>query len=788
MTLTCYHCDLPVPKAGQYQVIIFNEQRDMCCPGCQAVAETIIENGLENYYSFRSEPGKKVEPSSIHSLSELLIYDEPSVQEDFVVHENSINHIQLSVEGIRCAACGWLIEKRLRHVDGIAQINVNVSASRAWVKWNPRQINLSQILNQIERVGYTALPFQPDKHEALYQNEHKSYLKNLGLAGLLGMQVMMLALGLYFGLFGYIDKQTEHYFAWVSLFLTLPVVTFSARVFYLSAYRAIRAGNLNMDVPISIAIVFIFSGSVSATFSGAGDIYYESVCMFVFLLLIGRYLEHNSRRQASLASANMLKYIPVKTTLVTDKGDQLVLAKSLRPGDKVRIRSGETIPADGKIHSGQAWIDEAILTGEFEPNLKTAGDKVKGGTLNQEGSITVFIESALKDAFINQILRLQEQALSFKPRVLNLADRVASYFVLGVLLVSTGTFIFWWHYATEQALWIGVSVLVATCPCALGLATPSALNCALQRLNRNGILLKKADTLERLTEIDTLVLDKTGTLTEGNLRVRSVQLLGTQSENHVLELASALEKHSEHPIAKAFSVPTQLTALDIKVETGRGISGKINGKHYRIGNARFTQANTKHTMASANVFLCEENNLIAAFSLQDTPRQGSQETLAQFNALDTVLLSGDSSENVQAIAKACGIENWLAEQSPQMKLDYVNQLQQQGKKTLMVGDGVNDGPVLAAAYTSVAVANATDVAKNAADSLLLHANLRALVSLHTTAKQTRNIVIQNIGWALAYNICVLPAAMMGFLTPWIGVIGMSLSSIIVVTNSTRLLK
>ncbi|MAH56809.1 MAG: heavy metal translocating P-type ATPase, partial [Aestuariibacter sp.] len=579
----CYHCGLPAEKDSPYKATVLGQPRVLCCLGCQSVAEAIVDNGLENYYQFRTEPAAKGESEILETLDKLAVYDDPALQEDFVYQEGKHNQIQLTVEGITCAACGWLIEKQLARVQGISQVAVNVAERRAMVTWEPDNIALSGILKALKRIGYKALPFQPDQHEASYLTEQKQFLKKVGLAGLMTMQVMMLMTGLYFDLFGSIEAETRQYFYWVALVLTTPVVLYSGSTFYLGAIKAISARTVNMDVPVTIAIFGTYIAGLKATLLKTGEVYFESICMFIFLLLLSRYLEHRSRHQATQISANMMQYIPVTAHRLEPNGQLSdCLAKHLQTDDTVIVKSGETIPVDGEILEGVSAIDESMLTGEFEPVTKQAGHTVYGGTVNQQSTLTIKVKQPLKHALVNQIIRLQSSAMANKPKVAQMADTFSSYFVSAVLVVSAATFAFWYWQGNEDAFWIAIAVLVATCPCALGLATPSALTCAMARLNKQGVLLKRADALEQLTTIDTIALDKTGTLTAGQFSLQQVHVANGYTEELVLQVAASLESRSEHPISKAFAHDNLLSVSEFEVTAGGGISGVVSGQKWHM--------------------------------------------------------------------------------------------------------------------------------------------------------------------------------------------------------------
>jgi len=790
----CYHCALPNDKQHKYETIILGETRQMCCPGCLAVAEAIVENGLEDYYQFRTEPALKSDDGILDSLSALQVYDEPALQEEFVFDEGTHKQIQLTVEGITCAACGWLIEKQLAKVKGIQQISVNVQERRALVTWSPEDIKLSQILNTLKRIGYIASPFHPDEHEASYKREQQSFIKKLGLAGIMTMQVMMLMAGLYFDWFGAIEHETRQYFYWIALTLTTPVVLYSGSTFYLGAMKALSAKTVNMDVPVTLAVFGTYFAGLVSTITEQGEVYFESICMFVFLLLLSRFLEHRSRHRAAQISANMMQYIPVSATIINNDGTlSECLAKQLMPDDMVLVKPGSTIPIDGIVLSGEAAVDESMLTGEFNPVRKQKNNTVYGGTINQDGTLTLRVTQSLKHALVNQIVRLQASAMANKPKAAKMADNLSRYFVMAVLLISALTYGYWYINDNDDAFWIMISVLVATCPCALGLATPSALTCAMAKLNRQGILLKRADALEQLTSIDTIALDKTGTLTEGKFSIQEYWLAPGADEQRVMALAAALESHSEHPIARAFDGEVTHAIEAFNVTPGGGISGSINKVTFEMGSAAFcgiedtSQIANSHVPTSANVYLCADKHLIAAFAVNDSLRHDALETLSSLKQHTLVVLSGDTQANVNALTDKLPINIAKGGLSPEQKYQQVQQLQQNGHRVMMMGDGINDAPVLASADVAVAVGNATDVAKTAADVILLGDSLLSVPTLIDVAKQAKRKIQQNIAWALGYNTLILPFAVSGMLSPWMAVVGMSLSSIIVVSNSTRLL-
>ncbi|RXJ74345.1 ATPase P [Veronia nyctiphanis] len=787
MTANCYHCGEPVLTGDTYLVEILNEQRIMCCPGCQAVASTIIASGLVSYYQYRTATADKSQlvPDEIQSFT---LYDNQDVQQDFVSHNGNVKEAVLSIEGISCSACAWLIEKKVFSLSGVQSIRVNSVNQRATVQWQSTSIKLSAILKAVHEIGYQAAPFEADNQEQQYHQQMKQYLYRLGIAGLATMQVMMLAVALYFDVFSGMDETFRQYLRWVSLIFATPVLLYSAMPFYINAWRNIKARSLGMDVPVSIALLFAYFSGVYATLYDRGDVFFESVSMFTFFLLLGRFLEMRARRAAAAASANLLKLIPKLATLADGT---TVAAKSLNPDDVVRVLPGESIPADGVIESGSSEVDESMLTGESLPESKTVGDSVFAGTVNAEGNFDLRVTHKRQDSLLSQIIRLQDEAHNTKPRIAVLADRVARYFVAVVLVISALTWLYWYQLKPEDAFWIMLSVLVATCPCALALATPTALTCATSTLSRSGVLLRRGHALETLPKVNHLILDKTGTLTTGNIELRGHTLYSESSSDKALHIAATLESFANHPIALAFrDIPKAASVSDVTNKIGHGVSGCFEGKRWRIGKPDFALSDPEFADQSDDqIWLSCEEEPVASFRLHDPIRESSQAFIDAFKAdgVKITMLTGDSSNSAPELAHALGLKHWVSGVSPEEKYAFLEK-QPSESVTMMVGDGINDAPVLAGAHLSVAMGSGSDIAKSSADIHLLSDDLSHLLSARHLAVKVRNIIRQNLAWALGYNIVILPLAVMGLVAPYIAVAGMSASSLIVVTNSLRLLR
>jgi Cu2+-exporting ATPase len=794
MTMTgCFHCGEPVSTGSDFTLEIKGIVQPMCCPGCQAVAQTILECGLASYYEHRTAPGIKGElvPSELAALTH---YDLAEVQQEFVTETGTLREIQLSVEGLTCAACAWLIERHLMGLPGLHYVNVNTTTHRARIKWDPDRLSLSDILKGFAKIGYRAYPFQTHSQEALYAREVRSYMFRMALAGLGSMQVMMCAVALYMDLFISVEEEFMIYFKWISLLLSTPIMIYSAQPFYAGAWRSLRQGHLSMDVSVSLALIGAFVASIWATVFNTGEVYYDSITMFVFFLLLGRLLELRARRKASESSSNLARLVPIMATRIDADGEHEVAAKTLRVGDRVRVLAGATLPADGIITLGQASLNEAMLTGEQLPLLKQAGDPVFAGTINTDAPLEIRVSHPIEESRLAQIMRLQDHALDDKPAIAQLADVLSRHFILVLLLIAAGVWTFWHFHDSERAFWVTLSVLVATCPCALSLATPTALTSATAHLTRSGILLRRGHVLDVLTRANRIVMDKTGTLTTGNISLVGVQPLAELGEDECLAITRALEAYSEHPIARAFRSKGAEDAMlpaanEVTPVIGHGIQGRIAGKHYRIGSARWLAlADEQEATQGLAIYLADETGPLARFTLADTVRADAGALIQAFKAagLQTTILTGDSSPQADAVARELGVDELVKGVTPDGKLAYLKAREAAGDISIMVGDGINDAPVLAGAHASFAMAGGTDLAKNSADAILLADDLSRLLTARALALRTRRIIQENFAWSIGYNLLVLPLAASGWLPPYLAAAGMSLSSLIVVTNSMRL--
>jgi Cu2+-exporting ATPase len=792
----CFHCGEAVPPGSHYDVAISGASRAMCCAGCQAVAQAIVDGGLESFYAHRTGPSRRPEDLLPEQLRRFDLYDQERLQQSFVEREDAVmRSASLILEGITCAACVWLSERHVREIEGVAEFSVNYSTHRARVRWDDNQVHLSDILRAIAAIGYVAHPFDPGRQETLQKKEKARALRRLAIAGLGAMQVMMLAVPLYAGEGADMEPGMRAFLRWVSLVLTLPVVFYSAQEFFRGAWRDFKLRRPGMDVPVSLAIGGAFSASVWSTLTGGVDVYFDSVCMFTFFLLTSRYLEMNARHRAGQAAEELVRLLPATATRIRDSVESVVAVAELVPGDRVRIRPGETVPADGVILAGRSSVDESLLTGESLPRAREPGDALIGGSVNVESPLEMSVTGVGDDTVVSGIVRLLDRAQAEKPRMAQLADRVAGWFVAGVLVVAAGVATWWWLRDPSRAFEITLSVLVVTCPCALSLATPVAVTAAAGTLTRRGLLITRGHAMETLARATHMEFDKTGTLTRGLLTLEDVRPRDGCSREHALALAGALERHSEHPVAQVLAAAGggALQAVEVTASPGEGVEGAIDGVRYRVGSPQFAAALSGASVQSPRkggtlVALGDETGIVATFELQDELRSDAAATVGDLRGLGLKigLLSGDAEPAVRRVAQELDVDDYVAGARPEDKLAHIRGLQEGGAVVAMVGDGVNDAPVLAGSDVSVAMGSGAQIAHASADLVMLSERLGHLAEGVHMARRTVKVIRQNMTWAVMYNLTAIPLAAAGLVAPWMAAVGMSASSLVVVANALRL--
>jgi len=788
----CFHCALPVIDQ-RYTVDIDGEPRAVCCPGCKAVAELIRDSGMSRYYALRDAPEPGVGKPE-EDAGEWEVFNRRDMLDAFAAGDADKAEATIYVGGMYCAACSWLIETTLKGTAGVADADVNPVTHRLRVVFDSTVIGLGTLLRTLSQLGYYPQPLAPDSTAAPEIQEQRAALKRLLVASLGMMQVMMFAVALYAGEFQGISADMERFLRLVSFFVTTPVVFYSARPFFASAVRGIRTRHPGMDLPVSIAIGAAYTASVWSTFYDGPAVWFDSVTMFVFFLTVGRFLEMRARHRSIDRSVALSSILPNTVIRVDDAGETTVAANQLVAGDVIRIRAGEPIPADGELVDGTTSVDEALLSGESRPQAKAPGDTVLAGSVNLDQQVLVRVQSTGVDTTLGTISRLSERARYARPAFVRLADRVASYIVVAILVIAAFVAAAWGYYVPERAFEVTLSVLVVTCPCALALATPAAFAAAGSRMAELRLLVTNGDAVESISRATHVAFDKTGTLTRGEpVIVETLPLAEDRNAADLLEIAAALESASTHPLARAFhAVDTPYRPERVETHVGEGLAGIVDGKRYRLGSADFVPGAGRYAAELADdrptVYLGDDDRALAVFVVDDAPREDAAATLDALRrmGLGISLMSGDRAAAVSRLASELGIGDYAAECTPQGKLARLAARQRAGEVIIMVGDGINDAPVLAGADASIAPAHSALLAQTSADVIMLGDRLGPVVTAIELSRKTLRIVRQNLAWAILYNASALPLAIAGYVPPWLAAIGMSASSLIVVLNALRL--
>ncbi len=788
----CWHCGESLPGAEAPQARVAGTTHAVCCEGCRAAAEWIDQLGLADYYRLRSAPASRA-PESSEASRTSAAWARPGLERHVVRElDSDRREAMLLVEGLRCSACVWLIERALGALPGVLHVQVNAAARRARITWTA-PCSLPRILEALLRAGYRPLPLDAAALDDSRRREQRTALKQLVVAGFGAMQAMMYASGLYFGVFDGIDATARELLRWLGLLVATPVVFYSARPFFAGALRSLRARRLGMDVPVAIAIALIYAASVYEAFHGGAEVYFDSVGMFVFFLLTGRYLEMRARHRAGDLTDALARLTPAFADRVRADGTlERVGAIELAAGDVVLIAAGGGVPADGALESERCRVDEALVSGESAPVSKRRGAPLIAGSVLVEGPVEMRVERVGADTVLAGILALVTRAAIERPRLAAAGERAAAGFVARVLTLAALTAIGWSFADPSRAFTATLAVLVVSCPCAFALAVPAAITRALGVLARHGVLVVRPDAIEGLASATHIVFDKTGTLTD-RLALERIDTIGSLDRAQALLLAGALARGSRHPasmaIANAIDDDQALPAVeDARTEASGGIEGRVEGRILRLGRADFALGcDTIPAEYADAVLLADATGSIAAFRLSEQLRAEARATVAALVAdgLTPEIASGDDAGKVAAAAARLGIAHWKARLRPADKLARLAALRAAGARVIAVGDGINDAPVLAGADVSVALASGTELAQAASD-IVLSGDLGALAEARATARQTLAILRQNQRWALVYNLSVVPLGALGFVPPWLAALGMSASSLFVVLNALRI--
>ena len=798
---TCFHCDEAL-GGRRVWARLHDADVPVCCQGCKAAAEMIALCGLEEFYRFRSAPSVKPQESN----AAWAIYDDPALLEKLTRVEPNGRSAVLLIDGLTCAACSWLISRSLQQIDGVVHASVNTATGRARIVWDGRKVALSRLLRLIADLGYRPHLATIDSAHEQARAERRAILQRLAAAGLGMMQVMMFAVALYAGDMQGMDPTVRAYLRIVSMLVATPVMLYGGWPFFVGAYNAWRMRSITMDVPVTLGLALAYGASVFNTWRHEGDVYFDSVTMFIFFLTVARFVEMTARHQSTSVTDSLSRTLPATAHRLNRRegaegGAESVsdvLVAELGIGDRLWVRAGEIVPADGDVIQGSTSIDESMLTGEPLPVARGPGERLAAGTLNVAEPVQMRVAATGASTVLAGIVALLCRAQAERPRIARDADRMASRFLARVLCGAAMVCITWLIIDPSRAFAATLAVLVVACPCAFSLATLVAVAAAIAALARRGVLVSHPDAIEGLAKVTRVVFDKTGTLTHGALSVTGVTLAGPLREIECLGIAAALEAASEHPIARAFCRMqcAARPASDVQVVPGAGLQGTVDGVQYRIGTppfvlgARPVAAPSGAQRDDGAIVLGSDSGELARFTLGDRPRPESARAVAALFSfgLGVEILSGDARDAVERVAQHCGITIFAARQSPGDKLRRVQALTAQGQFVAVVGDGMNDAPVLGGAGVSVAMGRGSALTLASADLILVGDSLAALPAAVAVARRAKSIMRQNLLWAAGYNLTAMPLAALGWVPPWLAAIGMSLSSIAVVLNSLRLMR
>ena len=779
----CWHCEQPLQHA--FRARTPDGERDACCSGCAAAIETIHGLGLADYYRFRGD--ERPAPPDPAEDRQLALFRLDAITRPFIRQQGDSLRISLILEGIHCAACVWLIEHAMRDAEGVRAVSLNLATLRLELTWDPARISLYDLATRLQQLGYTPrLPVRAAQ-EAEQSGDARWMAIRLLVAGLGAMQSMMYATALYVGAFDGMEDIYRDFFRYAGLAIATPVVFFSGWPFLIGASRALSHRRVTMDVPVTLALLLGWGGSLLATVLEGEHVYFESISMFVFFLLTSRWLEQRQRLRVSQLLNRLQETLPLAVTRQhADGSTEMIPARLVEAGDQLLLQQGDIVPVDAQVLGGDGQIEQAVLTGEALPVPVTAGDAVAAGATLLEGQLLLCASGRVDESRVARIGQLVEQAQAGGHDAAQKLDIVASRFIIAVLVLAAATLIMHWQAGQWRAFEHMLAVLVVTCPCALALAAPLSIAAGVGRGLDAGLLIARPDQFLLIPEIDRLVFDKTGTLTHGDFELASVTPLAQGlSLDQLKGVVAGLEQNASHPVARALSAMAAPVPMSDLEHRRNGVQGRHDGHCWRVGPAPVMDDSAGD---ATRVCLYRNGQPVLEMALRDRVRADASTTLSGLGgpATQRWLLSGDARAAVKALADRLGMDHWRAQLSAEQKRDAIAALQQQGHRVLMVGDGVNDAPALVQADVSVAMADSASLARQAASAYLLRDELAPVSTLFLLARHTRRILRQNIGWALAYNALAVPFAMAGWVPPWLAAIGMSASSLIVTLNAARL--
>lgn len=803
--VSCSHCGLPVPEG----LVDAQAELQFCCDGCRTVYAVLHEHGLEGYYALQQEEADKAEPAKTTGRR-YAEYDDPTFFELYCRRlPDGRAETELFLEGIHCAACIWLVERVPVVQDGVLEVRLDMGRSRALVSWDPERVKLSRIARLLDSMGYPVHPYRRSESENIARREDRKMLIRLGITGAAAGNVMLIAFALYGGMFHGMAAEYENYFRWVSLLITIPALIWGGGVFFRGAVASFRTRTLHMDLPISIGILAGFAWGAFNTLRGSGEIYFESVTALIFLLLAGRFIQRRRQRSAADAAELLYSLSPAVARLIEGpgaEGDQVreVPVGALIPGALVEVRAGDLIPADAVVTDGESTIDMSLLTGESRPVAAFRGEEVYAGTLNLASRLVLRVETTGGETRVGQLMAMVEEFSRRKAPIVQLADRLAGYFtaaVLGLAVVTFGLWLWLEPASPGNAVEHAIALLIVTCPCALGLATPLAVSAAIGQAARRGILLRGADLLEQLTHPGCMWLDKTGTLTEGKTR-----LMRWSGDEGLAAAVAAVEAQSNHPVARAFvevfEPDLSLEIAGLEQTTGGGMTALVEGRPLIVGSPAFLERRLGRPLEEGArrrvaeliregltpVLIALDGKLVASAGFGDPLRKEAPGALQEIRARGwrVGILSGDHPDLVAAVARQLGVEGDQCRGGvlPEEKLAVVEASGRAGP-VVMVGDGVNDAAALAAATVGIGVHGGAEAALAAADAYLMREGIAPITELLVGARRTMRVIHLNLALSLIYNLVGVGLAMAGLINPLLAAVLMPASSLTVISISYR---
>ncbi len=794
--IKCDHCRLEFDEKVMIEDEIDNQKKYFCCKGCQGVYRLLKEEGLDSFYDKLGN--NALEPAKPDSGGDLERFDLEGFMNRYVKkRDDGFLQISLIMEGIHCAACVWLNEKVLHKLPGVIEASINYTNNKARVVWDPEEVKLSKIIETIRSIGYNAYPYDPELQEERAVKQRRDYYSRILVAVFATMNIMWIAIAKYVGFFTGMRQDIKDILNFAEFVLATPTLFYSGWVYYRSAYYALKNRYVNMDLLVATGATMAYLYSIYAMITRSGEVYFDSVTMIVTFILVGKYLEVLSKKQAVDTLDSIMGTIPTEVTVVKDGTKSLISVENVKVGDVIELKPGEKVVIDGIVVSGSASFDESSLTGESDPVFKKEGDEILSGSIDLDGVVRYRATHDFGGSLLCNIVSLLEEAVTKKPKIEKLVNQISGQFSITILSIAAMTFLGWFFYTQEfeKALIVAISVIVIACPCALGLATPMATLVGLGVAAKRRILFKEAAFLETMAKCDTLVLDKTGTITKGRPSVVTYHRLGDAEDTEIALLVSM----SNHPVSRGVAeflrakgaVPASKELSDFKEIQAKGIKATIAGRSYIAGSLGFLQEfgisvdiESENTVFAVAV----DGKAVAVFELADEIKEGAVEAVRAIKemGIEVVMLTGDNEKVAKRVAAALGISDYRSKMLPHQKSAFIENLHSRGKKVVMAGDGINDAVALSKSDIAVAMGSGADVAINVSDVVLLDDSPEALYEAFKISKRTFKAVKENLALSLIYNSLAVPVAVMGYVNPLVAAISMSLSSLFVVGNSIRI--